>query len=160
MNDTKVQLNSIEKRNLQRLMFADIETASAKYRSARAAARRALEDSLIANPPPEAKKLAAEIERASKEANRARDELGELGYTTAGYPAGTLSIWRSKEPPVFGAFDTETSRTEARIVDLKRDYTLRLFAQTDAPGDLFRALTDHLAHFLSEAGSPPRHVQN
>jgi hypothetical protein len=64
-------------------------------------------------------------------------------------PEKTLCIAYGKQPQEVLEFDAETLRRDKNMSDLKRDYTLRLFAGGEEARELFATLTSELAKILS-----------
>jgi hypothetical protein len=145
MEETQRQLNMEEKKNLQRLLFSDITTASSKYQSTRAKEREAFcKSGLIEKAPPALLALASKWKNARDTQNRVEKQLKAKGYAMEAYPAGTLKLYYSKPPKALPAFDEETRRTERKSLDLKRDFTLRLFTGGEEARGLFSALSGEL----------------
>jgi hypothetical protein len=145
MPEKKRQLNMEEKRHLQKLIFSDIHAAGEKYRNARRDEREKLQERLVQKAPANVIDLFAEYQRATTAITRVEKELLSLGYSIARYPETQLAIAYNKLPEELVAFDLETFRTDKSISDLKRDYTLRLFAGGEEAKQLFETLTNELA---------------
>jgi hypothetical protein len=133
-----------EKRNLQRLLFTDITTASTKYKAARDKEREQLQKHLIEKAPPMMRTLLAQWKKARDTQSHVEKQLNGSGYAIDTYPTLSLKIHYGKPPKALPAFDEETRRTEKKILDLKRDFTLRLFAGGEEARGLFSALTKEL----------------
>lgn len=146
--DKKRVLNLEEKRLLEKLLLNDITAATSTYSAARLEQRRTLKDNLISNIPPQVRALAAERAKAEKEMERAVKELGDLGYSFGGYPKTIFVNDYGKQPQELAVFDTETKRIEKRMTELKRDYTLRLFAGGEEAKALFSTLVSAIAAIL------------
>jgi hypothetical protein len=144
MEDPRRQLNMEEKRNLQRLLFTDITTASTKYKAARDKEREQLQKQLIEKAPPGMRTLLAQWKKARDTQNQVEKQLNAGGYAIDTYPTLALKIYYGKPPKALPAFDEETRRTEKKILDLKRDFTLRLFAGGEEARGLFSQLTQEL----------------
>jgi len=139
-----------EKRHLQKLIFRDIDAAAAAYRAARSEARRKLQERLVENAPSNVAALAAELKTAQEIATRLERELSALGYSFAGYQEKKLCIHDyNKQPQEVVEFDKETSRRDKNMSDLKRDYTLRLFAGGEEARELFATLASELGKIVS-----------
>jgi len=80
MEDPKRQLNMEEKKNLQRLLFSDITTASTKYKAARDKEREQLQKHLIEKAPPALRALLAQRKTARDTQSRLEKQLNESGY--------------------------------------------------------------------------------
>jgi hypothetical protein len=149
MQETQRRLNMEEKRHLQKLIFRDIDEATRSYQSARNEARQKLQERLLENAPADVVALIAESKRASDTVARIDKELADLGYNFSGYREKTLCLNHSKLPQEVLAFDAETSRRDKSMSDLKRDYTLRLFAGGEEAKELFATLATEIAKIVS-----------
>jgi hypothetical protein len=145
MPEKKRQLNMEEKRHLQKLVFSDIHAAEEEYRNARREEREKLQERLVQKAPGNVIDLFAEYQRSTTAITRVEKELLSLGYSIARYPETRLTIAYNKPPEELVEFDSETSRTDKSISDLKRDYTLRLFAGGEEAKQLFATLANELA---------------
>jgi hypothetical protein len=145
MPEKKRQLNMEEKRHLQKLIFSDIHAAGEKYRNARREEREKLQERVVQKAPGNVIDLFAEYQLATTAITRVEKELSSLGYSIARYPETQLAIAYNKLPEELVEFDCETSRTDKCISDLKRDYTLRLFAGGEEAKQLFATLANELA---------------
>jgi hypothetical protein len=143
------RLNMEEKRHLQKLIFHDIDAAAKSYRAARNEARQKLQQRLIEHAPPKVAALVAEFTRASDNIARIEKELSDLGSGLSGYPERTLHIAYGKPPQAILEFDAETRRRDKSMSDLKRDYTLRLFAGGEEAQELFATLARELTKIVS-----------
>jgi hypothetical protein len=144
MPDKKRPLNMEEKRHLQKLLFSDIQIAGEHYRNARKQAREELQKRLVEEAPETVFALLAEYKIAVSTMDRVDEELSKLGYALSGYPEKALAIAYGKLPNELIKFDEETSRRDKGISDLKRDYTLRLFAGAEEAKELFATLANEL----------------
>lgn len=148
-NEKKRSLNMEEKKNLQRLLFSDIESTVKSYDATRKEQRGQLKARLLENPPPELRALVDEHRHAEEVMARVKRELEQVGYVLTGYPDKQLDIPAyNKQPQELATFDAETSRTEKRMADLKRDFTLRLFAGGEEARALFATLGDELTSII------------
>jgi hypothetical protein len=74
------------------------------------------------------------------------NELTALGYSVYEYgdkPKLSINDY-NKQPRELAAFDEDTKRTQKRMTDLKRDFTLRMFANGEEARALFAALSSEL----------------
>jgi hypothetical protein len=150
MQENQRRLNMEEKRHLQKLIFRDIDAAANAYQAARNEARRKLQERLVETAPDDVAALAAELKRAQETVTRLESELSALGYSFVGYPEKKLSINAyNKQPREVVEFDKETSRRDKSMSDLKRDYTLRLFAGGEEARELFATLASEIAKIVS-----------
>lgn len=146
--DKKRTLNLEEKRLLEKLLLNDITVATNSYSAARQEQRRTLKENLVANVPPQVRALAEERAKAEKVMERTAVQLGGLGYCIGGYPKGLVVNDYGKQPQELTAFDAESKRIETRLTELKRDYTLRLFAGGEEAKALFSTLETAIAEIL------------
>jgi hypothetical protein len=137
-----------EKRHLQKLIFRDIDTAASAYRIARSDARRKLQERLVETAPANVASLVAELKRVRDTAKRLENELSDLGYSFGCYQEKLGIGPYNKQPQELNAFDEETSRGDKGMSDLKRDYTLRLFAGGEEARELFTTLASELAKIV------------
>src|SRR5262245_26032456 len=103
MEDPKRQLNMEEKKNLQRLLFTDITTASAKYKTARDKEREQLKERLIEKAPMEVRALLTQWQKASAVKTRAEKQLNHLGYSISTYsdpPKLSINEYSSRPKPL------------------------------------------------------------
>lgn len=146
--NTKRPLNMEEKKNLQRLLFSEINGGSAKYKAARQKAREQLEKQLLDNAPVAVRKLLAQwIAGRNAQANAEKKCKG-TGYYIATYNNPPhLKIEQGQLKQLI-AFDQHTAQNEKKIHDLERDFTLRLFADGEEARGLFTALTKELSRLV------------
>jgi hypothetical protein len=64
------------------------------------------------------------------------------------YPAVLAVSYSGKQPRELESFDAETKRIEAHLTELRRDYTLRLFAGGEEAKALFSTLESAIADIL------------
>ena len=147
-SDKKRTLNLEEKRLLEKLLLGDISAATSAYSAKRQGEREKLKERLISNAPAEVCALVDERAAAEKSMQQAVEALRELGYCIGGYPAGLGINSYGKQPQELAAYDADTKRIEARLTELKRDYTLRLFAGGEEAKALFSTLQSAIADIL------------
>lgn|GEM_PF-4697718 len=86
----------------------------------------------LEKPPAEAKRLLAAYVKAQTEIKTAKEALQRLGFgIDHGYAnnyAYDLEIDYSTKPQAIRDYDAETARVEKSLAELKRSYTLKLFA--------------------------------
>jgi hypothetical protein len=139
-----------EKRRLEKLLLADIDRASDAYRSARRAKREPLASDAVRRASAEVKALYDMNERARKEMIRTEEALRSSGYVIHGYSDGRyLSVGHAPLPKSLQAFDDQTSKTEGALNELKRTYTLKLFAGGEEAQGLFATLMKELVSIVS-----------
>jgi hypothetical protein len=101
---------------------------------------------LLANAPANVAALFAEYKSAKSALAKVEQQLSSLGYYVSDYHETKLRIGSNTPPKELVAFDAETSRIDKRISDLKRDYTLRLFAGGEEAKELFATLANEIAN--------------
>src|SRR5262249_15365437 len=149
MQENQRRLTMEEKRHLQKLIFRDIDAAANSYRVARAEARRKLQERLVETAPDNVASLVAELKSVRETAKRLENELSDLGYSFSAYQ-DKLSIGPyNKQPQELVKFDEQTPRGDKSMSDLKRDYTIRLFAGGEEARALFETLASELAKIVS-----------
>src|SRR5262249_35419683 len=129
----------------------DISTASTKYRNTRQQERSALEKQLTETAPAAARALLTQWKHAGESRSRAEKKLERMGYRIATYSTPAQLTTLAGKIKKLVLFDEETARIEKKILDLKRDFTLRLFAGGEEARGLFHALTKELAGTLRSA---------
>ena len=150
-NETSRKLNMEEKRKLEKLLFADIERAEQAYNGTRSSERDAVAKRMVKNAPAEAVKLFATYKSAKAEmegAERALDEMGydiNTGYGTAKGGELGINYAHNKQPAELASFDRQTSERKAKLAELKRSYTLKLFAGGAEAQELFASLAKEIA---------------
>ncbi len=139
-----------EKRKLEKLMFADIDGTSAIYRSARRTEREKVERECVAKAHPDIHALYDLFKSAKKEEGRIERELAKVGYRVSCYrDEYTLEVaYGDPKPKPIRDHDAETARTEKALADLKRSYTLKLFAGGEEAKELFASLAHELASII------------
>jgi hypothetical protein len=150
MEDTKRRLNMDEKRQLEKLIFSDIDQAATKYATTRQLERGKLQERLVEKASPAVVALFAELKSAAQTIATAEKKLSELGFRLDGYGTDRkLAIAYSNLPRELVAFDHETNQRQKKIAGLKRDYTLRLYAAGEEARDLFALLANEITKVLS-----------
>jgi hypothetical protein len=68
--------------------------------------------------------------------------LGKRGFLvgSCGAEINRLTVGYSPRPKALTDFDAETARVEKALADIKRSYTLKLFARGEEAKELFASL--------------------
>jgi hypothetical protein len=144
------RLNMEEKRKLEKLLLADIDSAAARYDAQTQTERTALIDKLERTPPAEAKALHARYKLAGKQREELEAKLNALGYDVDYH--GELEVNTSGTMArQLAEFDDRADEMRRSLATLKRAYVIKLFADhADAQG-LFGSLAKDLERLI---GSP------
>lgn len=149
-------LNMEEKRKLEKIIFQDIDKAKTQYDSKRNEAEAELKIQLLKNP--KAIKLLAEHIANQKEEHRLNNEIGKLGmdFNHSNDKGWTLQIKNyysygeeKRTPTEIMTFNQKTSETKDRLEDMKRTYTLKLFASGMEAQEVFTELSKELAKIIN-----------
>lgn len=144
------KLNMEEKRRLEKLLLADIDRAEAAYIEVRKSKRKPLESDAVRRPPKDVRDLFEVNKRARADIERTEKSLAALGYCISGYHGDRqLGIGYGVLPKAIRAFDDETERTKSALQELKRTYTLKLFAGGEEAQGLFASLVKELVSIVS-----------
>jgi len=146
-------LNMEEKRKLEKLLLEDVESAITKYAARRSEERGEMEKAALKNPPTELKRLMAIYQRARKEMEEAEAKMKPHGYRMDDvYRDGNyvyeLRLDRTIEPKALRDYDEKTNMAKGALTNLKRTYTLKLFAGGEEAKELFSALARELASIV------------
>jgi hypothetical protein len=141
------KLNMEEKRKLEKLLLADIESAETVYSTNRNKERAALEKQIEEKPPVAAANLMKTWVQAHDAKEQAEEALTSLGYRVRNYNSSEpeLVVGGGHTPKVLEDFDKTTRTGREKLTGLKRDYTLKLFAGGDEAQEIFSSLTKDLA---------------
>jgi hypothetical protein len=139
-----------EKRQLEKLIFSDIDQAATKYATTRQLERGKLQERLVESASSAVVATFAEWKRATQTIATVEKKLSELGYSVGGYGEDRkLAIAYSNLPQELVAFDSETKQRQSKIAGLKREYTLRLYAAGEEARDLFAMLANEITKVLN-----------
>ena len=142
-----------EKRKLEKLLFADIETAITTFKQKRTTLRQTCAKTALEKAPAETRALLTAYVTLLKKSKEASQALAKLGYSVksdwSNQYGHDLEIAYAKPPKALLDFDAETARVEKSLADLKRDYTLKLFAGGEQAQQLFASLTRELAAIVT-----------
>jgi hypothetical protein len=142
-----------EKRKLEKLLLSDIDSALASYNSGREKERESLQTVALAKPPAQAEALLASYVRAKKAMTEASHALEAIGFDVKSdysnnYGFG-LKLHYSTSTKSLREFDSESKKTRSALAELKRTYTLKLFAGGEAAQELFASLSGELATIIT-----------
>ena len=141
------KLNMEEKRKLEKLLLADIDSAVARYDARAGERRKELVERLTSNPPAEVKKLFERYALARKQQTETEAKLDKLGYDV-NY-TGSLSVnGHGTLAPALAAFDKLAKEGRQSLQDLKRGYVIKLFADHADTQSLFAGLSKDLESLL------------
>ena len=151
-------LNMEEKRKLEKIIFQDIDKAKSQYDSKRSEAENDLKAKLLERP--QGLKLLAEYVANQKEEKRLKNEIGKLGMDfnhsndkgitlqmASYYSYGSDTDRRT--PTEITTFNAKTSQTKDRLEEMKRTYTLKLFASGMEAQEVFTELSKELAKIVN-----------
>ena len=126
------------------LLLSDINAAETAYKSRRGSEYGDIKSRIEKAPP---KTVSAQFKKY-QDALRARDEaekaLKALGWEVSTYSGVRLHIDDWRRIPQLKAHDSETSAAERHFADMRRSYTLKLFANGEEVQALFAVLAEEL----------------
>jgi hypothetical protein len=131
-----------EKRKLEKLLLADVESAEMSYSTRRNKERSELEKEAEEKPPAAATAQFKKWMQAADAKDQAEEALSALGYRPRKYgsDAPELIVGGGTTPKALADFDKATRDGRERLSELKRSYTLKLFAGGAEAQELFNAL--------------------
>jgi hypothetical protein len=141
------KLNMEEKRKLEKLLIADIDSATASYDAITNEERQALIERLERTPPADAKALYARRNLAVKQQEDLKKKLDALGYDVdydgelAVKTGGTLTKQLAE-------FDDRADEMRRSLATLKRRYVIKLFADHADTQSLFGSLAKDLERLI------------
>jgi hypothetical protein len=142
---TPRRLNMEEKRKLEKVLFADIEKAIGQYAAKRSVEYDDLERQYLDKPPKDAARLYSDYRSAKEQMQSAEKLLRQLfGIDIDHYPTEHLSLREPSKVPALEAHSEQTRKTRAALEDMKRGYTLKLFAGGEEAQELFASLSREL----------------
>jgi hypothetical protein len=141
------KLNMEEKRKLEKLLIADIDSATTRYDSITRAEREALIEQLERTPSAEAKTLYERYKLAGKQREELEAKLDALGYDV-GY-RGELAVNKSGTMTKrLAEFDDGADEMRRRLATLRRTYVIKLFADHADTQGLFGSLANDLERLI------------
>ncbi len=141
------KLNMEEKRKLEKLLIADIDSAMVRYDTAVKAEREELVEKLNRTPSTEVKKLYQAHQHTGKQRTEFESKLGKLGYGVAyngdlgARTGGTLA----KE---LAEFNARANAKRDTLTALKRGYVIKLSADHADTQSLFASLAKDLERLV------------
>ena len=133
------KLNMEEKRKLEKLLIADIDSATARYDAVTNEERETLIERLEQKPVAEAKALYERRNLAVKQRQELEEKLNVLGYDVDYH--GELSVKRSGTTvKQLAEFDDRAEEMRRSLTTLKRNYVIKLFADHADTQSLFGSL--------------------
>jgi len=141
------KLNMEEKRKLEKLLLADIDSAVGRYDKQAEEMRDAVIDKLEKNPPAEVKKLFESYLPKQKEQQKLKSKLDVFGYDIDYH--GALEVNTSGNVATeLGAFDKLAGEMRQSLQSLKRNYVIKLFADHADTQSLFASLAKDLERLI------------
>jgi hypothetical protein len=141
------KLNMEEKRKLEKLLIADIDTATARYDAVTKEEREALIERLEQKPLAEAKALYERRNLAVKQRQELEEKLKVLGYDVDYH--GELTVKRSGTTvKQLAEFDDRADEMRRSLATLKRNYVIKLFADHADTQSLFGSLAKDLEKLI------------
>jgi len=141
------KLNMEEKRKLEKLLIADIDTATARYDAVTKEERDPLIEKLQRAPSVEAKRLYGRYQLACKQREEAESSLNDIGYDVD--YKGELTVNRSgTTTKELTDFDARADEMRHSLATLKRGYVIKLFADHADTQSLFGSLAKDLERLV------------
>lgn len=141
------KLNMEEKRKLEKLLIADIDSAASRYDAVTQEEREGLIERLKRSPSAEAKKMYERYKLAVKQRNDTEEELDAIGYDIT--YTGELSVNGSRsKPKQLVEFDDKADEMRHKLAALKRSYVIKLFADHADTQSLFGSLAQDLERLV------------
>jgi hypothetical protein len=141
------KLNMEEKRKLEKLLIADIDSATARYDAITNEERQALIERLERTPSAEAKVLYARRNLAVKQREEIEKKLNALGYKVD--YSGDLAVKTGgTTTKQLAEFDDRASEMRRSLATLKRSYVIKLFADHADTQSLFGSLAKDLERLI------------
>jgi hypothetical protein len=141
------KLNMEEKRKLEKLLIADIDSATARYDAVTQTERRALIEKLERTPPAEVKALYERYKLAAKQQEELKKKLDVLGYDISYH--GELEVNTSGTTATqLAEFDDGADEMRHSLATLKRSYVIKLFADHADTQCLFGSLAKDLERLV------------
>jgi hypothetical protein len=141
------KLNMEEKRKLEKLLIADIDSAVARYDAVTQEERNALIEKLERSPSAEVKKLFERYKDAVKQQKEIESELKAVGYDVD--YGGELDVNTSgTKAKQLAEFDDRADEMRCSLTTLKRNYVIKLFADHADTQSLFVLLAKDLERLI------------
>jgi hypothetical protein len=141
------RLNMEEKRKLEKLLIADIDSAVARYNAVTEEERHDLIDKLERTPPADVKALFERYKQALKQREKIENQLNAVGYDVD--YKGELDVNTSgSKTKQLTEFDDRAEEMRHSLTALKRTYVIRLFADHADTQSLFGSLAKDLERLI------------
>jgi hypothetical protein len=141
------KLNMEEKRKLEKLLIADIDSATIRYDAVTNEERKALIERLGRTPPAEAKALYQRYKLAGKQREELEAKLNVLGYDVNYH--GELAVNTSgATAKQLAEFDDRADEMRHSLATLKRIYVIKLFADHADTQSLLGSLANDLERLI------------
>lgn len=141
------KLNMEEKRKLEKLLIADIDSATARYDAVTREEREALVERLEKAPPANVRALYERYKLAVKQRDEAQAKLRPLGYNVDYH--GELEVSTSGTmTKQLAEFDDREDEMCRKLKTLKRSYVIKLFADHADTQSLFGSLAKDLERLV------------
>lgn len=141
------KLNMEEKRKLEKLLIADIDSATARFDAITSEERQALIERLGHAPPVGVKALYAHRSLAVKQQEMLEKKLNALGYDVDYH--GDLAVKRAgTTTKQLAEFDDRADEMRRSLATLKRSYVIKLFADHADTQTLFGSLAKDLERLI------------
>jgi 2-oxoglutarate dehydrogenase complex dehydrogenase (E1) component-like enzyme len=141
------KLNMEEKRKLEKLLLADIDSALARYDAQAQDMRGNLIDKLTKNPPADVKKLFDSYVLARKQVGQLEAKLDTLGFDVT-YDGALRVNTHGTMTAQLKAFDELAKNMRDSLQTLKRSYCIKLFADHADTQSLFASLAKDLERLI------------
>jgi len=141
------RLNMEEKRKLEKLLIADIDSATSRYDAVTREERRALTARLQRTPSVEAKTLYERHQLARKQQEELKKKLKALGYDIDYYGALEVNVSGTLAKQL-AEFDDRANEMRHSLATLKRSYVIKLFADHADTQSLFGSLAKNLERLI------------
>jgi hypothetical protein len=147
-NATEVRkLNMEEKRKLEKLLIADIDSATASYDAVTKEERQAVIERLEHSPSAEVKTLYERYKLAGKQQRELGIKLSGLGYEVR--YSGDLAVKSAgTTAKQLTEFDDQAEEMRRSLATLKRSYVIKLFADHADTQSLFGSLAKDLERLI------------
>jgi hypothetical protein len=137
------KLNMEEKRKLEKLLIADIDSATTRYDKVTNEEREALVDTLRNTPSAEVRAVYGNYTLAVKQKEKVEAELRTLGYYTT-YSGDLAVVTSGTTTKKLAEFDDRAEEKRRSLATLKRAYVIKLFADHADTQSLFGSLSKDL----------------
>ena len=137
-----------EKRKLEKLLLADIDTAVARYNEQAEDMRQNLIDKLTKNPPADVKKLFDSCTLARKQVEQLEAKLDALGFDIDYDGVASRSTGTARRPRSCWHSTSSRQTCAQALQTLKRNYVIKLFADHADTQSLFASLARDLERLI------------